>query len=411
MTEKPQLACFKSNQSPFVAGSVQITVKLYIDTVQFSSKMNSMNAKRTIEKDIQKFISRKITGTNILFIWGPRRSGKTTLLNKFAKQYKARVFNFDFQTDREQFIPRENELKKLAGNNKIIFIDEVQNYPEGTVPIKILNDVYKIKVIAAGSSELRQKTGKEFDSLAGRYDEICCLPLSINEIQTVNEVDIEGLQIFGAYPEIHLSNQSNSQKVKQLKKMIDSYILKDIVDIYELKNSKLAKDVLKKIALQIGNEVSIRELSNSLNANIGTITSYIEIFIKNYILIPLPSFKTNLRKAVSENRKLYFYDLGIRNALVEDFRDLDLRPDKGGVWENFVVAEFEKRKKIYGLLENYYFYREYGGKEVDLVIEDYKKNYTCVEIKKRNGSLNKIFPLPHKSKIITQENFIEEFSN
>lgn len=370
-----------------------------------------MNIKRAIENDIQKFISKKTASTNILFIWGPRRSGKTTILTKFAKKFKAQVFNFDFQSDREQFIPRENELKKIASNNKIIFIDEVQNYPEGTVPIKILNDVFKIKVIATGSSELRQKAGKEFDSLAGRYDEIYCLPLSISEIAAVDKIDINDLQIFGAYPEIYLSKPRNSKRIKQLKKIIDSYILKDIIDIYELKNSKLAKDLLKKIALQIGNEVSIRELSSSLNANIGTITSYIEIFIKNYILIPLPSFKVNTRRAVSENRKLYFYDLGIRNALVEDFRDLDLRPDAGGVWENLVVAEFEKKKKIESLLLNHYFYREYGGKEVDFVIEDYKKNYTCVEIKKRKGNLNKIFPLPHKSKVITQENFVEEFSH
>lgn len=389
--------------------SIQITVKLHIDTVQISSKMNSMNIKRTIEDDIQKFISKKTTSTNILFIWGPRRSGKTTLLTKFAKKYKTQVFNFDFQSDREQFIPRENELKKIASNNKIIFIDEVQNYPEGTVPIKILNDIYKIKVIATGSSELRQKAGKEFDSLSGRYDEIYCLPLSLSEIQAVNKININDLLIFGTYPEIYLSQQSNSKKINQLKKIIDSYILKDIIDIYELKNSKLAKDLLKKIALQIGNEVSIRELSSSLNANIGTITSYIEIFIKNYILIPLPSFKVNTRRAVSENRKLYFYDLGIRNALIEDFRDLDLRPDAGGLWENLVVIEFEKQRRLHKLFLNYYFYREYGGKEVDFVIEDYKKNYTCVEIKKRKGKLNKIFPLPHKSKIITQENFIDTF--
>lgn len=390
---------------------MEINHKLHIDTVQFNSKMNSMNIKRSIEKDIQKFISRKTSGTNILFIWGPRRSGKTTLLNKYAKKYGSQVFNFDFQTDREKFVPREKELKKLALGNKIIFIDEVQNYPEGTIPIKILNDVFKVKIIATGSSELRQKTGKEFDSLAGRYDEIYCLPLSINEIKDINEIDVENLQIFGTYPEIYLPNLNPTKKIMILKKIIDSYILKDIIDIYELKNSKLAKDLLKKVALQIGSEVSIRELSNSLNANIGTITSYLEIFIKNYILIPLPSFKTNARRAVSENRKLYFYDLGVRNALIDDFRDIELRPDFGGVWENLVIIEFEKQRKINNLLLNYYFYREYGGKEVDFVIEDYKKNYTCVEIKKNKGKLNNIFPIQHKLKMITKDNFIEEFSS
>ena len=108
---------------------------------------------------------------------------------------------------------------------------------------------------------------------------------------------------------------------------------------------KLAKDILTKIALQIGSEVSVRELANSLGENAVTVSNYIEIFVKNYILIQLPSFKTNIRKAVSENRKLYFYDLGIRNILVKDFRDLELRPDKGGVFENFIVSEIEKKRK------------------------------------------------------------------
>lgn len=372
-----------------------------------------MNISRSIENGIEKFISKKTSGTNILFIWGPRRSGKTTLLKKIARKHKSEIFNFDYLNDQNKFTPYRQALDKLVAKNKIIFIDEVQNSPQSTRPIKILNDNYNIKIIATGSSELRQKTGEDFDSLAGRFDEIYCLPLSVKEIykniEDENQI-IDQIAIFGAYPEIFTTNKSGNTKVKMLKKIINTYVLKDVIDIYNLKNVKLAKDILTKIALQLGSEVSIRELANSLQANETTVSNYIEIFIKNYILIPLPSFKTNTRRAVSENRKLYFYDLGIRNALIDDFRDIDLRPDAGGLWENLVIIEFEKRKKIDGLLLNHYFYREYGGKEVDFVIEDYKKNYTCVEIKKSKGKLNNIFPIPHKSKIITKTNFIEEFS-
>ena len=372
-----------------------------------------MNLSRSIEDDVEKFIKRKNSGTNILFIWGPRRSGKTTLLKKFARKYKSEIFNFDYVDDQSKFTPYRQALDKLVAKNKIIFIDEVQNYPISTRPIKILNDNYNIKIIATGSSELRQKTGEDFDSLAGRFEEIYCLPLSVKEIykniEDENET-IDQIAIFGAYPEIFTANKSGATKVKMLKKIINTYVLKDVMDIYNLKNVKLAKDILTKIALQLGSEVSIRELANSLQANEITVSNYVEIFIKNYILIPLPSFKTNVRKAVSENRKLYFYDLGIRNALVEDFRKIDLRPDVGGLWENLVVIEFEKRKKVNGLLLNYYFYREYGGREVDFVIEDYKKNYTCVEIKKSKGKLNNIFPIPHVSKVITKANFVEEFN-
>ena len=193
-------------------------------------------------------------------------------------------------------------------------------------------------------------------------------------------------------------------------KILDTYVLKDIVDIYQLKNQKLAKDILTKIALQLGSEVSINEIAKSLNAYPSTVSNYIEIFIKNYILIPLPSFKTNIRKAVSENRKLYFYDLGIRNILIQDFRDLDLRQDKGGVFENFIIIELEKIRRLTNTKVNFYFYREYGGKEIDLIVEDYKKNYTTVEIKLDKGKLQNIFPLKNISKVIPMNNYSETLS-
>ena len=182
-----------------------------------------------------------------------------------------------------------------------------------------------------------------------------------------------------------------------------------MVDIYNLKDEKLAKDILTKIALQIGSEVSVREIAKSLNANETTVSNYIEIFIKNYILIPLPSFKTNARRAVSENRKLFFYDLGIRNILVKDFRDLDIRPDKGGVFENFIVSEIEKRRKNLDIKETLYFYREYSGAEVDIVLEDYKKNYICIEIKVNENRKSKdIFPLEHKFIVLNSRNYFEK---
>ena len=134
--------------------------------------------------------------------------------------------------------------------------------------------------------------------------------------------------------------------------------------------------------------------------------------IKNYILIPLLSFKTNKRKAVSENRKLYFYDLGIRNVLVKDFRELDLRPDKGGVFENFIIAEIEKKRKNNNVKQNMYFYREYGGQEIDLVLEDYKKEYICIEMKiNKKGGNKDIFPLPHTFTTINSNNYFQEIAN
>lgn len=257
--------------------------------------------------------------------------------------------------------------------------------------------------------------------MAGRFHEAYCLPLSVQEAIEAAQIAPyrqeayfhelkDKIQIFGAYPEVYAKKTlSETEKIDVLEKIVSTYVLKDVINIYELRNEKLARDILTKIALQLGSEVSIREIASSLGANKDTVSNYIEIFIKNYILIPLPSFKTNVRKAVSENRKLYFYDLGIRNALIKDFRDLNLRPDKGGVFENFIISEFEKQRRNTNTKLSMYFYREYGGQEVDLVIEDYKKNYTTIEIKSQSHEkLKDIFPLPHTFCSIGPDNFFDE---
>lgn len=376
--------------------------------------------KRFIEKSINSYL--KNDDYKILFVWGPRRSGKTTIINKLAQDLNVTKFNFDLQSDREKFLPRREVLEKIVKENKIILIDEVQNYPEATVILKILFDEFKVKIIATGSSELRQKNATQFDSLAGRFNEIFCLPLSIAEIadyQKPKEYEKENFyqqmatdsQIWGNYPEIYTQPNSSSKiKIDLLQYILDTYVLKDVTNIYELKNQKLAKDILTKIALQLGSEVSIREIANSLGAYASTVSNYIEIFIKNYILIPLPSFKTNLRKAVSENRKLYFYDLGIRNMLVQDFRQPQLRPDKGGVFENFIIIELEKIRRLTNAKVNFYFYREYGGKEIDLIIEDYHKQYIAVEIKNQKSQIKNIFPIKHDTQIITSQNYFEKIN-
>ncbi|MBM3180126.1 MAG: ATP-binding protein [Chloroflexi bacterium] len=371
---------------------------------------------RTIENNIQNYINGE--NRKILFVWGPRRAGKTTLLSKISKKQDAPLFNFDFLSDREKFQPRREILRKIAEEHPLILIDEVQSYPESTLSLKLLHDEYKVKIIATGSSELRKKN-QEFDSLAGRYEELYCLPFAVEEIDentprksyerdAFAQVLQNEIQLYGAYPEIYTSPESASKKISLLENILESYVLKDIVALYDLKNLKLAKDILTKIALQIGQEVSMREIASSLQANVSTVSNYIEVFIKNYVLIPLPSFKTNVRRAVSENRKLYFFDLGIRNALVKDFRNLDLRPDKGGVFENFIVSELEKKRVIQQLPLSAYFYREYGGKEVDIVLENYNKEYTCYEIKYESKKINRNFPLPHTLKMIDKDNFLDE---
>jgi uncharacterized protein len=388
-------------------GVVQFTIKMYNDTNMI---------KRKIERNIEQYLDSD--EQKILFIWGPRRSGKTTLLKQFAKKNNQRIFNFDFVSDQEFFKPDRNVLDKIAKQHDIIFIDEVQNYDLSSKVLKLLHDEYKIKIIATGSSELRQK-GQDFDSLTGRYNEIFCLPLTVEEVilnnepksyelENVSKTVLEDFIRWGSYPEVYLT-QSEEQKIGLLENIFETYVLKDVVSIYNLKDNKLAKEILQKIALQIGSEVSIREIANSLGANIGTVSNYLEIFCQNHVIIALPSFKTNLRRAISENKKYYFYDLGIRNAMIRDFRPLDLRQDKGSVFENFIISELYKKKKIDNILQNFYFYREYSGKEVDLVIEDYQKRYKTYEIKLHKKTSKSVFPLDSDFASINAHNYTEIF--
>ena len=376
--------------------------------------------KRTVENTIEKYL--KSDSHKILFIWGPRRSGKTTILKSLSARLKAPLFNFDTESDKAKFTTDRSLLQSIAASHQVILIDEVQNHPGATMALKILFDEFHLKIIATGSSELRQKDNN-FDSLTGRFIEAYCLPLSIYEIYEnqallpyekpvlVKSIKHDA-QIFGSYPELYaVPSMSDTQKINILENILDTFVVKDITTIYDLKNNKLAKDILTKVALQIGSEVSLREIASSLQANVTTVSNYIEIFIKNYILLPLPSFKTNMRKAVSENRKLYFYDLGLRNALLKDFRPLELRPDLGGINENFIVSEIQKELKNEQIQKTIYFYREYGGKEIDLIIEDYYKQYTCVEIKSTKGKNNDIFPLPHHRTTITALNYFEKIKN
>src|SRR3990167_10955835 len=218
--------------------------------------------KRTIEDSINAYL--KSDEVKILFVCGPRRSGKTTLIDKLAKELGVTKYNFDLLSDREKFAPRKEVLEKIAKDNKVVLIDEIQNYPEATVMLKLLHDEFRIKVIATGSSELRQKSSQEFDTMAGRFNEIYCLPLSISEIvdnekpKASQQVEFERrlaqtAQIWGSYPEVYMQGTlPEKNRIDLLQRMLDTYVLKDVIDIYELKNEKLAKDILTKIALQLG---------------------------------------------------------------------------------------------------------------------------------------------------------------
>lgn len=337
-------------------------------------------------------------------------------MKEFSERYGAPIFNFDYLDDREFFSNSKEALEKIAESHPIILIDEVQNHPSSTLALKILIDNFPIKIIATGSSEIRQKN-QDFDTLAGRTEELYCLPLSSEEIETSSDVVvykrpafydalIETSLVYGRYPEV-VNEPDENRKIELLRNIFETYVLKDIIDLYDLKNTALARDILLKIALQIGQEVSFNEIAKSLGANVTTVSNYIQIFVKNYVLIELPAFKTNMRRSIGNNKKYYFLDMGLRNYLLKDFRSSNLRPDLGSVFENLVISEIYKKIRNERRLESLYFYREYGGKEIDLVLEDYRKNYRCLEIKYADGKAHPIFPLPTSYHLLNKENFID----
>src|SRR3989344_8259955 len=201
-----------------------------------------MLLKRSIDTHVANYL--KGDSYKTFYIWGPRRSGKTTLLERLSKELGVAFFDFDLQTDRELFVPRIEALEKLVAAHNVILIDEVQNYPGATVVFKLLKGKFKVKIIATGSSELRQKAGEDFDTLAGRFTEAFCLPLSIQEILDNISVpayekdhflqDLQKrLQIFGAYPEVYTQEKmSENDKIDLLEKIVSTYVLKDVVNIY-----------------------------------------------------------------------------------------------------------------------------------------------------------------------------------
>lgn len=353
----------------------------------------------------------------IIFIWGPRRSGKSTILQNLATKYNTRVFNFDLSEDREYFQNNYSQLKKLAENFKLILIDEVQNYPESTQILKILHDEFKLKIVATGSTELRNISAPDFDSLAGRFITYYCFPLSYDEIlynQGTNILlpsfklaTLQNLLVYGGYPATYLEADLNN-KILSLQQLIDTYILKDIVSIYNLKDVQIVRNLLIKLAMQIGQEISQSEVATKLQVDIKTLQNYLNILTVNNILIEHKPYFDNPKKQISKNKKYFFVDLGIRNSLINDFRQVNLRNDKGMLFENFVITEFNKEIKTKRLSLSMFFYREYNGREVDIVLQNPFKKFVVVEIKykERNRTKNP-FPIESNYFQIDSENFDE----
>ncbi len=329
---------------------------------------------RIIKKDINKaFFKGKI-----LILVGARQTGKTTLATEIISEFKdeqIRIFNGDNPADRELISNKSLEfLENLIGDARIIFIDEGQKVETIGQTLKLLVDKYKDKkqIIVTGSSSFNL-LDKTAEPLTGRKIVFHIFPLSLEEIYPTKDIskiikDMEQYLVFGNYPEV-VGKTSFMEKRRALMEIASSYLYKDILEFQGIKKSDALMRLLKALALQIGSEVSYTELANISGLNKKTVESYIDILEKNYIIFRLTPYAKNKRKIISKLKKIYFYDLGIRNAVSNNFNLLTDRNDIGTLWENYMAIERLKFQNYHEIYAENYFWRTYDGAEVDWVEE------------------------------------------
>lgn len=325
-----------------------------------------------IVRDIDTYIQKCFFKDKVIIIYGARQTGKTTLVKMLQKKYpdNSVYLNCDEPDIRSSLTEKTStELKAIIGPNKLIIIDEAQRVKNIGLTLKLIVDNIKnIQVIATGSSSFELSDHIK-EPLTGRKFEFHLFPFSINELnQTYSNIEIKRLlerfMIYGTYPEVVLSN--NSQLLPQL---ADSYLYKDVLSYQNIKNHDNIFKLLQALALQIGSEVSYTELASLLSIDKKTVESYINILEQAFIIFRLQPFSRNLRNELKKMRKIYFYDLGIRNALINNFNPFSIRQDSGKLFENFVILERIKKNSNNNIRNSIYFWRTHQQKEIDYIEE------------------------------------------
>ncbi|MDO8524669.1 MAG: ATP-binding protein [bacterium] len=333
--------------------------------------------KRLLKEQLKK----RFFKGKILIITGARQIGKTTLVNEFQESFKSNeivFFNCDNITERENLKNKDLEfLKQLIGNARIIIIDEAQKVEDIGNTLKLLVDYYKTKkqIIVTGSSSINLLDNTQ-EPLTGRKYVYNLFPLSLEEIYSGDYLkmlkEIDHLLIFGTYPEV-VSQASFAEKKIILRELASSSVYKDILAFQQVKSSDIIYNLLKALALQIGSQYSYLELSNKLGLDKNTVERYVDLLEKSFIIFRLRPFFKNKRKEMSKLKKIYFYDVGIRNAIINDFNSLENRNDVGALWENFIIAERMKYRSYHQIDLEQYFWRSFNKQEVDFIEEKNRK--------------------------------------
>ncbi|MBU3942958.1 ATP-binding protein, partial [Patescibacteria group bacterium] len=289
---------------------------------------------KLIKRTIQKNIEKNLFKGKIIIIYGSRQVGKTTLVKEILKKYpkNSEYFNCDEPDIRQALTDKTStEIKSFLGNKKIIVLDEAQRVKNIGLSLKLIIDNFSdIQIIATGSSSF-DLSNKIKEPLTGRKIEFYLYPISVKELKSVySALEINRLMeermIFGMYPDIILNREDKEQRLKELS---FSYLYKDALAYQNIKNPEVLEKLLQALALQISNEVSYNELAETVGVDKNTIANHIQILEKAFVIFRLRPFSRNLRNELKKMRKIYFYDTGVRNALINNFNPVNLRQDKG----------------------------------------------------------------------------------
>jgi hypothetical protein len=326
-----------------------------------------------ISRILESIILQKLSTGKAIVIMGPRQTGKTTLLEKIVQQYeKSIVLNCDdpFVSNRLQGINTE-QLRSIIGSHDLVFIDEAQRVKNIGLTLKLITDQFKgVQLLVSGSSSL-EIASEINEPLTGRKWEYMLYPISWKELYDhVGYISVlqqlEQRIIYGMYPDV-INNTGNELEV--LKQLASSYLYKDLLSYKGVRKPEILDKLLRALAFQVGNLVSYNELANLVQVDKNTIGNYIDLLEKTFVVFSVHPLSRNLRNEISTSRKIYFYDTGIRNALLNNFQPLEFRTDAGALWENFLIAERIKYLHYSRQFVNFYFWRTHQQQEIDWVEE------------------------------------------
>ena len=317
-----------------------------------------------------------LTPGKVLVLYGPRQVGKTTLVQEMLANVSRpyQYINADELVYREALASQDRRtLGDLLGENQLLVIDEAQRVPNIGLNLKILVDNYPHAAILATGSASFELANKISEPLTGRKRTLNLYPISYAEIVQKwgafeAKAQLERWLVWGGYPAV-VTAESSSLRQTLLGELVGSYLYRDILELEGIRRSDKIVDLLRLLAFQIGQEVSLAELASNLALNRQTVGRYLDLLEKVFVIFKVSGFSRNLRKEITKNARYYFYDNGVRNSLIQNFNPLPLRNDLGQLWENYLMVERCKVNHYAERSVNVYFWRTYDQKEIDCVEE------------------------------------------